>query len=52
MASDLRSSLERLELENELAKAPIEVDVKYEVSAVVGKALDLGGVEGNKALVE
>ena len=49
--TDLRAFLEALKTEGELANVPVEVDVKYEVGAVTRKAHDLGGSEGNKALL-
>ncbi len=51
MVNDLREFLKRLQAEGELARIPVEVDVKYEIGAVTRKALDVGGVEGNKALL-
>ena len=49
--NDLRAFLDKLQAEGELAKVPVEVDVKYEVGAVTRKALDVGGSEDNKALL-
>lgn len=48
---DLRIFLKKLKAEGELAKIPVEVDVKYEVGAVTRRAHDVGGNEGNKALL-
>lgn len=50
MVPDLRAFLKRLEREGELSRVAVEVDVDYELGAVTRRALDLGGVEGNKAL--
>jgi UbiD family decarboxylase len=49
--NDLRTFLDKLQTERELAKISVEVDVKYEVGAVTRKALDIGGSEENKALL-
>ena len=51
MPNDLRGFLKKSEAAGELVKIPVEVDVKYEVGAVTRKALDVGGIDGNKALI-
>ncbi len=48
---DLRAFLGRLESEGELARIQVPVDIEHEVGAVTRRALDLGGVERNKALL-
>jgi UbiD family decarboxylase len=48
---DLRAFLKKVDKEGELAKIGAEVDVKYEIGAVTRRALDVGGVERNKALL-
>jgi UbiD family decarboxylase len=48
---DLRAFLKALEAQGELVKVAVEVDVNYEVGAVTRRAIDLDGVDGNRALL-
>ena len=48
---DIRDFLKRLESEGEIVRIKRRVELDYEISAVIRRALNLGGLDNNKALL-